>query len=278
MKEENLKTINCLDKGFIRLVDYMGDDSAIVQAARVSYGEGTKTFSEDRSLIRYLMNKKHTSPFEQVEFKFHVKAPIVVFRQWHRHRTSSINELSGRYSEMKDECYMPNINDLNFQNENNKQCRDENKLDDEVSKKVLIEMEEVQTLLFRHYRNLLDLGLAREICRINLPLSTYSEMYWKMDLHNLFHFLKLRLDKHAQKEIRVYAEAICELIKPVVPIAYEAFSDYLLNSISLSKDEKNILNNVLCKLELSEKIKETILSSISISKREKKELIEKLGL
>lgn len=276
--KENLNTINCLDKGFIRLVDYMGDDSAIVQAARVSYGQGTKTPEEDRNLIRYLMNKRHTSPFEQVEFKFHIKAPIVVFRQWQRTRTASLNECSGRYTEMKDECYVPAPEDMRFQSKDNKQCRDDNKLDEETIEQLLLEISQMQKISFKHYNNLLGSGLAREVARINLPLSVYSEMYWKIDLHNLFHFLKLRLDKHAQYEIRVFAEAVYELIKPIVPIACEAFDNYLLNSISLSKEEQNILSILFYDLDISEKIKEKILSSTTISKREKKELIAKLEI
>jgi thymidylate synthase (FAD) len=167
---------------------------------------------------------------------------------------------------------------MRFQSKDNKQCRDDNKLEEEKIEKLLIEIEEMQRLSFNHYQNLLDSGLAREVARIDLPVATYSEMYWKIDLHNLFHFLKLRLDKHAQKEIRVYAEAVYKLIEPIVPVACEAFDNYLLNSISLSKDEKNILSSVLCDLEISEKVKETILNSSTISKREKKELIEKLGI
>lgn len=278
MKEDFLKSINCLDKGFVRLVDYMGDDAAIVQAARVSYGLGTKTPEEDRNLIRYLMNKMHTSPFEQVEFKFHIKAPIFVFRQWIRHRTASANEASLRYTEMKEEFYIPDAEELRFQSKDNKQCRDEKNIDLETSEEILAEMKEMQLLSYRHYQNLLETGLAREVSRINIPISAYSEMYWKMDLHNLFHFLKLRMDKHAQYEIRVFADAIYELIKPIVPVACEAFDNYLLNAISLSKEEQNILSCIFYELDISDKIKETIMNSTTISKREKLELIGKFQL
>jgi len=277
MKEDFLKSISCLDKGFVRLVDYMGDDAAIVQAARVSYGEGTKAISEDKGLIRYLLNKKHTSPFEQVEFKFHVKAPIFVFRQWHRHRCVSINELSARYSEMKDECYLPNIEDIKLQSKDNKQCRDDSGLSHEDAFTVLEEMKLMQEDCFIHYRRLLDLGIARELARINLPVSTYSEMYWKIDLHNLFHFLKLRMDPHAQMEIRVFANALYELIKPIVPIASEAFEEYSLYAKTLSLAESNTLCDFL-KVSPIKNLLHLIDSSDVLSKREKKEMKEKLGI
>jgi thymidylate synthase (FAD) len=185
----------------------MGDDTAIVQAARVSYGEGTKSYREDRSLIRYLMRHRHTSPFEMVEFKFHVKLPIFVARQWIRHRTANVNEYSGRYSVMKDEFFLPEADMLCTPASDNKQGRSSEQLPVDVANSIVTRMEAVQKQLFNEYEGLLELNLAREIARINLPLSSYTEWYWKIDLHNLFHFLNLRLDRHAQYEIR--DKAIC---------------------------------------------------------------------
>ena len=193
------KEIKVLDKGFVRLVDVMGNDSSIVQAARVSYGVGTKTVNEDRGLIRYLLRHKHTTPFEMVEFKFHIKLPIFIARQWIRHRTANVNEYSGRYSEMKDEFYLPDVEQLRHQSTLNKQARSEEQLDNQVSLEIQEMMQDTQESLYNEYKDLLDKNLAREIARINLPLSNYTEWYWKIDLHNLFHFLRLRIDDHAQR-------------------------------------------------------------------------------
>lgn len=267
------REIKCLDKGFVRLVDYMGDDDAIVQAARVSYGKGTKSVSEDRGLIRYLMRHKHTSPFEMVEFKFHVKLPIFVARQWIRHRTANVNEYSGRYSEMKDEFYLPEINQIRPQSALNKQGRANEAIPENEAIRIQSEMQELQAMLFGKYNSLLESSVAREIARINLPLSNYTEWYWKIDLHNLFHFLRLRMDSHAQYEIQVYGEAIAEIIKDIVPIAYEAFQDYVLNGIFLSSQEKNALLNLIDKSKLSE----DYLANFGLSKREIRELIEKIN-
>lgn len=248
------KRIECLDKGFVRLVDYMGNDDSIVQAARVSYGRGTKSVSQDRELIRYLMRHRHTSPFEMVEFKFHVKLPIFVARQWIRHRTANVNEYSGRYSEMKDEFYVPEADQLRHQSEMNRQARGEERLSAELSSKILEKMINTQHQLFNEYEDFLSDGLARELARINLPLSTYTEWYWKIDLHNLFHFLRLRLDWHAQYEIQVYAKAISELIKPIVPVAYEAFEDYIVNSKTFSVNELRLLRTMLNSIEMNEEL------------------------
>jgi thymidylate synthase (FAD) len=261
--KENI--INCLDKGFVRLIDHMGDDAAIVQAARVSYGDGTKSVNEDKGLIRYLMRNKHTSPFEMVEFKFHVKLPIFIARQWIRHRTANVNEYSGRYSEMKDEFYVPNIENIKAQSKNNKQGRSNEEFSEDLAQNFLKSLEGNQSFLYNEYRNYLDQNVAREIARINLPLSNYTEWYWKIDLHNLFHFLRLRLDKHAQFEIRVYAEAICELIKPIVPFAYQAFEDYEINSVNLSAEEIRTLKNIIDLNNLD-------YSNSKLSKRELEEL------
>ncbi|MFC2130805.1 FAD-dependent thymidylate synthase [Bacteroidota bacterium] len=241
------KKYDCLDKGFIRLVDYMGDDSAIVQAARVSYGKGTKSVTMDRELIRYLMRHRHTSPFEMVEFKFHVKLPIFVARQWIRHRTANVNEYSGRYSEMKNEFYLPELEQLRHQSSMNRQARGDRELPKKDAENILKKLDKTQEKLFNDYESYLAKDLARELSRINLPLSTYTEWYWKIDLHNLMHFLKLRLDWHAQYEIRVYAEKITELIKPIVPLTYQSFEDYLVNSISFSDQESSIINMMINK-------------------------------
>lgn len=245
--EELLKRIDCLDKGFVRLVDYMGTDDSIVQAARVSYGNGTKSVRADRELIRYLMRHRHTSPFEMVEFKFHVKLPIFVARQWIRHRTANVNEYSGRYSEMKDEFYIPDIDQIRTQNSVNRQGRSDSILPDNQAQEINEMLSNTQKQLFEEYKSMLDMDIARELARINLPLSTYTEWYWKIDLHNLLHFLKLRLDFHAQYEIRIYADKMAELIKPIVPMTYEAFEDYILESMTLSKQELGIIKKLLNK-------------------------------
>ena len=266
------KEFRVLDKGFIRLIDLMGNDASIVQAARVSYGKGTKSVSEDRSLIRYLMRNKHTSPFEMVEFKFHVKLPIFVARQWIRHRTANVNEYSGRYSEMKDDFYTPEIEQIRPQSQTNKQGRADDSFSEKKSNAIASRISDYQANSFNEYNDLLNEGLARELARINLPVSNYTEWYWKIDLHNLFHFLRLRMDHHAQYEIRVYAEKIAEIVKLAVPLAYSAFEDYVLNAISFSGVELNLLKQMLNDYELS---KEN-LESLGIKGREYSEFIEKI--
>jgi thymidylate synthase (FAD) len=242
------KEFRCLDKGFIRLIEIMGDDSSIVQAARVSYGKGTKSIREDRSLIRYLMRNSHTSPFEMVELKFHIRLPIFVARQWIRHRTANVNEYSGRYSEMTSDFYLPEKNQLRTQSTINKQGRSNDLIDESLTDEVIKSMETSQKNSYNEYIKYINQGIAREIARINLPLSSYTEWYWKIDLHNLFRFLKLRLDVHAQYEIRVYAETIANILKQILPISFEAFEDYMLNSITFSSSElyllKEVFNNV----------------------------------
>lgn len=234
-----------LDKGFVRLVDYLGSDSRIVQAARVSYGEGTKTFRQDRGLINYLMRNQHTSPFEQVNFTFHIKMPIFVARQWIRHRTARVNEISGRYSILPDEAYLPPREQINFQSEDNKQGRSTDAVSEELQDKVLQILQEDQERAFETYRTLLEMGIAKELARVNLPLSIYTQWYWQMDLHNLFHFLKLRLDPHAQWEIRVYAETILSIIRKVCPMATEAFETLILSGKTFSGSEMEALRKVL---------------------------------
>lgn len=239
------KEFKCLDKGFVRLVDIMGGDESIVQAARVSYGKGTKTFSEDRNLIRYLMRHRHTSPFEMVEYKFHIKLPIFVARQWIRHRTANVNEYSGRYSIMPDEFYVPSTEDVRKQSKTNKQGRSDEPIPENIANDFVKDLQETQNYLYEKYNYYLSQDIAREIARINLPLSTYTEWYWKIDLHNLFHFLELRLHPTAQFEIREYAKIIAQIVKETCPIAYQAFEDYRLNSITFSSIELKILKNML---------------------------------
>jgi thymidylate synthase (FAD) len=215
----------------VRLIDSMGNDSSIVQAARVSYGNGTKTPSEDRQLIRYLMRNWHTTPFEMVEFKFHVKVPIFVARQWLRHRTASVNEVSARYSIVDDEYWLPDV--YRTQSKTNKQCSDTET--DDVSAHMSQDLS--CKTAFSVYNGLVDRGISRELARIHLPQSTFTEFYWKIDLHNLFHFLRLRIHEHAQQEIRVCAQKIFDLIKPIVPEACQAFTDYRLNAITFTGPE-----------------------------------------
>ena len=217
---------------FVKLVDSMGSDSSIVQAARVSYGQGTKTPSDDRGLIRYLMRHWHTTPFEMVEFKFHIKCPIYVARQWLRHRTASVNEISARYSILPDEFFLPD--EFRKQAERNKQGSDGQL---EGSANLLSKQKASCDLAFHVYDELLDKGVARELARSHLPLNTFTEFYWKINLHNLFHFLRLRMDDHAQKEIQDLAKEMYELVRPVVPFACEAFEDFRVGSITLSRLE-----------------------------------------
>ncbi len=234
-----------LDKGFVRLVDYFGGDQRIVQSARVSYGEGTKSVSQDGALIDYLLRHQHTSPFEQVVMTFHVKMPIFVARQWVRHRTGRMNEVSGRYSIMKDEFYVPAEDKVSPQSTDNKQGRATQAFDKETADKIIAQLEEGQKAAYENYSELIDSGLAREIARINLPLSLYTEFYWEMDLHNLFHFLKLRLDSHAQYEIRVYAQVILEMCRKVAPMATESFINHMNEGVNFSGEEMRALRDVM---------------------------------
>jgi thymidylate synthase (FAD) len=267
------KRIDCLDKGFVRLIDVMGDDAAIVQAARVSYGSGTKKVLEDRGLIRYLLRHAHTTPFEMVEFKFHVKLPIFVARQWIRHRTANVNEYSGRYSEMKDEFYTPNPNDIRPQSVLNKQGRSEETLSDGMAEQAANAFKAGQDEAYAQYQEFLEQGIAREIARINLPVSNYTEWYWKIDLHNLFHFLRLRIDSHAQYEIRVFAEAIAELVKPFVPHAWEAFEDYVLNAHRMTAPELKVMKHLLESMEFPS---DETLAELGLKGREAVEFKDKM--
>ncbi|WP_050528253.1 FAD-dependent thymidylate synthase [Pseudorhodobacter aquimaris] len=226
-----------LDHGFVRVIDYMGDDAAIVQAARVSYGAGTKHVSNDEGLIRYLMRHWHSTPFEMCEIKLHVKLPVFVARQWIRHRTANVNEYSARYSILDREFYIPAPEQLAAQSVVNNQGRGE-VLTGEEAARVLEMLKRDANTAYDHYESMLSQegqqGLARELARMNLPANIYTQWYWKVDLHNLFHFLRLRADAHAQYEIRVYADAICKVVADWVPIAFGAFEDYRMGGATLS--------------------------------------------
>ena len=239
------KEYKVLDKGFVRLVDYLGGDARIVQAARVSYGDGTKSVREDAGLIDYLLRHQHTSPFEQVVLTFHIKMPIFVARQWVRHRTARLNEISGRYSIMRDECYLPASEDIAFQNTDNRQGRMSEPAPLEVRTQIRDTLQAQQETAYREYSALIDTKLARELARINLPLSAYTEMYWQIDLHNLFHFLKLRCDSHAQKEIRNYAFVLLEICRSVAPLATKSFEKHILTGVHLSGSELEAVRNLL---------------------------------
>lgn len=232
------------DEGFVRLVDYMGNDDAIVQAARVSYGAGTKKVREDRGLIRYLMRKQHSTPFEQCEIKFHVRVPMDIWRQFVRHRTAHLNEYSTRYSVAIDATSKTDPNKWRSQSKKNKQGSGEY-LDGGSGYYLSGREEELQKYAREVYEERLKYGVAREQARKDLPLSTYTEAYWKIDLHNLFHFLALRLDSHAQKEIREYAEAMAFYVKQWVPVAWEAFEDYRLGGVYFSDAEMELLSDIL---------------------------------
>lgn len=248
MEERLGQPIPVLDHGFVRVVDYMGDDAAIVQAARVSYGAGTKTARDDRGLIRYLMRHWHSTPFEMCEIKLHVKLPVFVARQWIRHRTANVNEYSARYSILDREFYTPAPEHLAAQSSLNNQGRGES-LPPEEAERVLRILRDDASRAYDHYEAMLSTegqaGLARELARMTLPASIYTQWYWKVDLHNLFHFLRLRADPHAQYEIRVYAEAICDITRTWVPFAWEAFEDYRLNAVTFSRQGMDALRRML---------------------------------
>jgi|TARA_S200000501_G_scaffold194076_1_gene182885 thymidylate synthase (FAD) len=265
--------IKCLDKGFVRLVDSMGGDDAIVQSARVSYGKGTSKLSQDRGLIRYLMRHRHTTPFEMVEFKFHCKMPIFVARQWVRHRTANINEYSLRYSEARDEFYFPDPNHIEFQSAVNKQGR-MGEVDKKLKQKVQAYFKEISDRSFEIYSELNEAGVARELARAILPVNLYTEWYWKNDLHNLLHFIGLRSDGHAQYEIRVFSDAMASYVKKVAPFAWEAYQDYVVKGMRFSKIEQSILEQKLPKRVLSD-IQEDISYKLTASLHSNKPRDEK---
>lgn len=264
-----------LDKGFVILVDYMGGDNRIVQSARVSYGSGTKSIRDDAGLIDYLMRHKHTSPFEQVSLTFHAKMPIFVARQWIRHRTAKLNEISGRYSVMRDEFYVPEDSDINLQSTGNKQGRSTEEIPKELREEVREILQGGQKDSYEDYEYLIGEGIAKELARINLPLSLYTEWYWKSDLHNLFHFLNLRMDPHAQWEIRQYANVMAEITKKVAPIAYESFENHQRNSITFSQDELALVRQAM-QIEDQFGLEKLVEQNFS-SKGRREEFLDKIG-
>ncbi|MEM8553625.1 MAG: FAD-dependent thymidylate synthase [Pseudomonadota bacterium] len=248
MEDRLYKLHPVLDHGFVRVIDYMGDDAAIVQAARVSYGAGTKKSRDDSGLIRYLMRHWHSTPFEMCEIKLHVKLPVFVARQWIRHRTANVNEYSARYSILDREFYIPAPEHLAAQSTVNNQGRG-NVLEGEEAARVLEMLKTDAGRAYDHYEEMLSQdgqqGLARELARMNLPANVYTQWYWKVDLHNLFHFLRLRADSHAQYEIRVYADIICEMVADWVPASYAAFEDYRMGGVQFSAKGVDCLRRML---------------------------------
>ncbi len=248
MEAHLYKAYDVLDHGFIRVIDYMGDDAAICQAARVSYGKGTKSVQNDEGLIRYLMRHWHSTPFEMCEIKLHVKLPVFVARQWIRHRTANVNEYSARYSILDREFYIPEADKLAAQSVINNQGRGE-ALTGEEAARVLEYLKGDAARCYDHYEEMIgqegQQGLARELARMNLPANIYTQWYWKVDLHNLFHFLRLRADAHAQYEIRVYAEEICKVVADWVPAAYSAFDDYRMGGATLSSKAIDCVRRML---------------------------------
>jgi thymidylate synthase (FAD) len=278
LEEMLYKPIKVLDHGFVRVVDYMGDDSAVVQAARVSYGRGTKKSLQDKGLINYLMRHRHTTPFEMCDIKFHIKLPIFVARQWIRHRTASVNEYSARYSILSNEFYLPDRDNLTPQSSTNKQGRSSEILPEDIALRVLATIKEDSLRCYKNYvammnqddqGNIIDennVGITRELARINLTLNHYTEWYWKINLHNLLHFLALRADHHAQYEIRVYAEVMLDIVKAWVPFVYEAFIEHRKNGANISKTGLEIVR----KMVKGEKVDQ---ESSGVSKREWDELM-----
>ena len=276
------EAIPILDHGFIRVVDYMGDDTSIVQAARVSYGKGTKKVSTDSGLIKYLMRHWHSTPFEMCEIKYHVKLPIFIARQWIRHRTANVNEYSARYSILDKEFYLPEPKNLAVQSQSNRQGRGD-VLEGEKAKQVLDLLKGDAEQTYNNYEVMLNqkydgsvidegsVGLARELARMNLTLNTYTQWYWKTDLLNLMNFLRLRADHHAQYEIRAYADAMLDTVKKWVPITYDAFMDYRVGGTEVSAKGKEIIK----KLIKGEKIE---IDKSGLSKREWNELMEAFDL
>ena len=274
--------IEVLDHGFVRVIDYMGDDSSVVQSARVSYGKGTKKISNDKGLIKYLMRHRHSTPFEMCEIKFHIKLPIFIARQWIRHRTANVNEYSARYSILDKEFYIPSAENLAAQSQINNQGRGDALTDDEASNVIQILKNDAEQT-YANYEKLLNenssggvldeskSGIARELARMNLTLNTYTQWYWKIDLNNLLHFLALRADDHAQYEIRVYADVMLDLVKKWVPLTYEAFEDYRMGGTELSAKEIKLMRKLL-------KGEKVSFEEEGLSKREWSELQRKFDL
>jgi len=285
MKE---KYVDILDHGFVGLIDVMGEDESIDQAARVSYGKGTRKVSNVRGLVRYLMRHRHTTPTEMLEFKFHCKMPIFVARQWVRHRTANINEYSARYSILDNEYYVPEREHMAPQSTTNNQGRSEELLEEHVYDQYKERIIENSERAYNLYERLLNEeenpkhnpyvpGIARELARMVLPINFYTQWYWKIDLHNLFHFLSLRMDAHSQWEIQVYAKAMYELIKPYCPLACEAFEDYNLNGVHFSKQEFKILKDIM-KTHDGFKDIDDCVNEVGLSKREAREFFDKFDL
>ena len=276
------EVIPILDHGFIRVVDYMGNDSSIVQAARVSYGKGTKKVSTDSGLIKYLMRHWHSTPFEMCEIKYHVKLPIFIARQWIRHRTANVNEYSARYSILDKEFYLPTQENLAAQSQSNRQGRGK-VLQGEQAKKVIDLLKTDAERTYNNYEEMLNerfdgskidenkIGLARELARMNLTLNTYTQWYWKTDLLNLMNFLRLRADHHAQYEIRAYADAMLDTLKKWVPITYEAFMDYRVGGTEVSAKGKIVIQKFI-------KGESVTIEDSGLSKREWNELMEAFNL
>ncbi len=270
------KEFRVLDKGFVRLVDYLGGDERIVQAARVSYGEGTKSFRQDRGLIDYLLRNQHTSPFEQVVLTFHAKLPIFVARQWVRHRMARLNEISGRYSVLKDEFYLPEGSAVALQSEDNKQGRRNEPVPAEMQERIRAELASGQQSAYAAYLELLDTGLARELARINLPVSAYTEWYWQIDLHNLFHFLQLRMDPHAQFEIREYARTIYSIAARVCPLACESFDQHLVGGVRFSRSEMEVIGALLSPDRVEEETVRAKAEELGLKTKAQERLLGKL--
>ena len=274
------EAISVLDHGFIRVIDYMGDDSSIVQSARVSYGKGTKKVSTDEGLIKYLMRHRHSTPFEMCEIKYHVKLPIFIARQWIRHRTANVNEYSARYSILDKEFYLPAKEQLAAQSQSNRQGRGD-VLQGKQAEEVLNILKDDATRTYDNYEKLLNerfdgttidenkVGLARELARMNLTLNTYTQWYWKTDLLNLLNFLFLRADNHAQYEIRVYADKMLETVKRWVPITYQAFMDYRVGAAEISSKGLKVIKSMISGKKVGQE-------ESGLSKREWNELMEKL--
>lgn len=274
--------ISLLDHGFVKVIDMMGNDKSIVEAARISYSNGAKITRSDEHLINYLMANNHTSPFEMCEIKLHIKAPIFVARQWMRHRTASINEISGRYSILKNEFYVPEVGNILPQSFSNKQGREGTWPEDTTipqTFKSYLSENVIEASDIYDWAN--QSGVAKELSRLVLPINLYTEWFWKINLHNLFHFLKLRCDEHAQYEIRVYANAILDIIKTWVPIAHNAFVEYQLRSITLSKSASKVLQIIVAQSEVEIEIKsgEVLFTCddkvVKITKREYDYLVSK---
>ena len=267
------KEFPVLDHGFVRLIDYMGGDEAISEAARRSYGKGTRSVREDSALIRFLMRHGHTSPFEMVELKFNAKMPIFVARQWVRHRTASLNELSLRYSNAENVFYIPTPESVKFQSTANKQGGSDETVPDEVVSRALEFINSTSEFSFDRYSKMSKDNIARELARIALPVNLYTEWYWKINLHNLFHFLDLRMAEDAQQQIRQYAKVMAGMVKRVAPISYQAFKDYVLDAVAITGPERTLVAGIL--QDLPESQLESIAAGLP-TKREAKEFVDKI--